>query len=275
MYDQWNTAGKPGPDQFDWQPVYSCLVPTVLKVTDYEFFPLVWSTYTWLLKKHTEPFGCYVKSKVDNSLYLVFRGSKTGTDFCLDDEAGLVQYYAPSQKTPPPSGMQVEQGFYKVYNGIFQTVLDQLKQIGADPDFTITITGHSLGSALATLVVPDFVAAGFQVHHYNSASPMVGNDAFRTYYESLELIDSSRGLLKGTFRLVNTADSVPNFPSPSKHPGYVHVGTEVSFNADYGDQFFPHNEEKIHNPCCSYSYAIHHPDNPCNPTFDDCNIPID
>jgi hypothetical protein len=92
---------------------------------------------------------------------------------------------------------------------------------------------------------------------------MVGNESFHAYYESLKV--SSPGVVIETFRLVNTADKVPNFPKASL--GYVHVGTEVSFNADYGE------EDKTHNPCCSYAYAIYNPDKPCNPTFDDCNVP--
>ena len=63
---------------------------------------------------------------------------------------------------------------------------------------------------------------------------MVGNDAFRTYYESLGLIGTRPGFVKETFRLVNTADAVPKFPRPRLNREYVHVGTEVSFNADYG-----------------------------------------
>lgn len=269
MYDQWKTAGKPGPDQFDWTPVDSCLVPTELKVGDFKFFPLIWSKYKWALEERTEPFGCYVRSLTGN-LFLVFRGSKTIADFCVDTETALVSYQPPPTKPPFPFDMRVEQGWYKVYNGIFQTLADQREQFGAGTK--ITITGHSLGSTLSTLVVPDFVAAGFEVQHYNTASPLVGNDAFRTYYESLQVRDSSRGFLEGTFRLVNTADTVPNFPNK---PGYVHVGTRIAFNADYSADTEIAREEKVHNPCCSYAYAIHHPDEPCNTTFDDCNIPID
>jgi len=262
MYDQWVKAGKPKPDQFKWQPVNACPVTSDFKVTDYAFFgKLIWSTFTWLGSKRTEPFGGIFKSNADNSLYLIFRGSKTFADFCVDAEAGLEPYKAPI--TPVPSDTRVEQGWYKVYIGLRDTLLTQLSQIGtAQP---LTITGHSLGSALATLAVPDAVAKGFQVHHYNSASPRVGNEQFRMYYDSLKV--TSSGSLKETYRLVNTADTVPNFPGPPLHPWYVHVGTEVSFNADYGA------EEKTHNPCCSYAYAIYNPDKPCNPTFDACNVP--
>ena len=112
--------------------------------------------------------------------------------------------------------------------------------------------GLAAGQAgLATLAVPDAVALGIQPRNYNSASPKVGLANFKSYYESLKV---------ETFRLVNKADTVPDFPGSP----YVHVDTQVSFNADYGA------EKKKHNPCCSYAYAVFHPSQPCNPDYDGC-----
>ena len=262
MYEQWVNAGSPA--KFNWQPVNACRVTNDFKVKDYDFGQLIWSTFTYknvqgVEKTATEPFGSVVKFKADGSLYLVFRGSKSIADFLVDDETDPITYSAPTPN--PPSGIQVEKGWYAVYNGLVDALHAQLQQIGGAGQ-KLTITGHSLGSALATLAVPDAVANFLQVRHYNSASPMVGLETFRTYYESLRVIGGSPGLLKETFRLVNTADKVPNFPSTPS--GYVHVGTQVSFNADYGA------EKKTHDPCCSYAYAIYNPDKPCNPTYDDC-----
>lgn len=262
MYQQWKDAGSPtDPSQFDWKPTNGCALTTDFDTRDYDFGQLIWSKYTWLGKQRIEPFGALVRSKASAGLYyLVFRGSKTIADFCVDLEAGLVPYTAPTPNPPP--GIQVEQGWYKVYNGLIDTLRDRLSKI--DPGYLI-ITGHSLGSTLATLAVPDAVAKKFRVSHYNSASPKVGNDVFRTYY--LSLTQSFPGMLIDTYRLVNTADSVPNFPGPPLHPDYVHVGTALCFYAEYG------SEEKNHNPCCSYAYVLNDPSNPFNPTFDKCNVP--
>jgi Lipase (class 3) len=102
----------------------------------------------------------------------------------------------------------------------------------------LTVTGHSLGSTLATLAVPDAVNSYMQVRNYNSASPMVGLKSFSDYYDSLTVIGGAPGLLTDTYRLVNAADTVPGVPNniqpqPPKYQ-YVPVGTAVSFNADYG-----------------------------------------
>nr|WP_315129192.1 hypothetical protein [uncultured Polynucleobacter sp.] len=64
-----------------------------------------------------------------------------------------------------------------------------------------------------------------------------------------------------TFRLVNNADAVPKFPESL---AFVDVGTQASFNADYG------SERKTHDPCCSYAYALYNPDQPFNPDYDMC-----
>jgi hypothetical protein len=263
MYSQWVTAGSPSPADFKWTPVNACPMTQDFSVDNFSFSQLIWSTFTYKKALHevktaTEPFGCVVRSKTDGSHYLVFRGSKSSADFLVDAETDLIAYTPPTPNGP--SGIQVAKGWHEVYSGLVDQLRSQLREIGGAGQ-RLTITGHSLGSTLATLAVPDAVANSLQVIHYNSASPKVGNEAFRTYYESLHTFAGAPALLQ-TFRLVNTADSVPNFPS--KPPGYVHVGTQVSFNADYGA------EKKTHDPCCSYAYAIYNPTAPCNPTHDDC-----
>jgi triacylglycerol lipase len=266
MYDQWKSANPPfpPPDQFKWRPVNACPVTNDFKVTDYDFGQLIWSTFTYKddqgdEQTATEPFGSLVKSKAD--LYLVFRGTKSAADVGADKETFLVPYgLIPSNApTDNPGARKVGKGWYAVYNGLARALYTQLKPYG--PGQKIIVTGHSLGSALATLAVPDLVANKFEVRNYNSGSPKVGNESFRTFYESL---------FTETFRLVNTADTVPTLP---ENPEYVHVGTQVSFNADYGVEVKPHNEKKTHNPCCSYAYAIYNRNKPCNPTFDACNVP--
>jgi hypothetical protein len=118
---------------------------------------------------------------------------------------------------------------------------------------TLYISGHSLGSAVATLCVPVAVSLGMSSGlQCNQASPKVGDAAFAKYIDGLPI---------ETYRLVNTYDAVPKAPV---NPLYVHVGTEVYFGADYK------NEAQKHNPCCSYSYALANPANPVNPDIQSC-----
>jgi hypothetical protein len=102
--------------------------------------------------------------------------------------------------------------------------------------------------------------AGGTVQQYNQASPRVGDPTFAAYYNALNAL---------TYRLVNIEDVVPTIPDAESKTKqgtvyYQHVGWQASFNAQYL------SVSKNHNPCCSYSYALYHPENPFNPTPGNC-----
>lgn len=86
-------------------------------------------------------------------------------------------------------------------------------------DYKLKIVGHSLGGALAVLQALDFV----QNEGYNSSvltiysygEPRIGNSAFATYVDSLDL---------NIYRSVNQNDIVPHLPPESW--GYQHHGFE-------------------------------------------------
>ena len=63
-----------------------------------------------------------------------------------------------------------------------------------------------------------------------------------------------------TYRLTNKQDSVPTLPGPP----YVDLGYEPWFDEGNGNE---------HNPCCTYSYAINHPDDVHNPLIHMCVFP--
>jgi hypothetical protein len=271
MYAQWKAAGKPTQSEFSWgsgqkyKPTDACkITQDKFNVSDFTFGTLIWSTFKNLGKPYAEPFGSIVTHK-DGRIFLAFRGSKSTIDFIVDSEFVPVTYNAPTPNAP--SDIQVETGWYKVYNGLLADLREQLQPYGGKGN-NIIITGHSLGSTLATLAVPEAIANTMEVYHYNSASPMVGLQSFVDYYNSLTINGSSPGILKQTYRLVNVVDTVPNVPNnlqkqPPKYT-YVPVGTQISFNADYGA------EKKNHNPCCSYAYALWNAEKPCNPDYDTC-----
>ena len=88
---------------------------------------------------------------------------------------------------------------------------------------TLRITGHSLGSALATLLALD--VAGNKVFAtpsvYTFASPRVGDKVFAGTYDSL---------VQDSWRINNLNDLVPQLPPLLA--GYVHVDAEVPINSD-------------------------------------------
>jgi len=254
QYEQWKKRHPLQPSEsFPWTPEDVCPVTQSFNLSDFRFGNLIWSKFTLTNQEgeKNEPFGCVVTSNIDGAIYLVFRGSKSIRDFLADAEMQHVRYDPPDQNEV--RHLFVEKGFYAVYQGMRKSLGEELKKL-LPMGKHLAITGHSLGSALATLAVPDAVACGLNVRNYNTASPRVGLDSFVSYYESLPVLE--------TFRIVNTADVVPKLPPVSI--GYVHIGVPIEFDADYG------SEAKNHNPCCSYAYAIFNPEQPCNPDFITC-----
>lgn len=126
---------------------------------------------------------------------------------------------------------RTEQGFTYFYS-TFHTgadsssprVIDALRGLTADGTVqTLRITGHSLGSALATLLAIDVAGNGVFASPivYTFASPRVGDKVFAGTYDSLVPV---------SWRIANLNDIVTQLP-PS-FAGYVHVDAEVPINSD-------------------------------------------
>jgi len=116
-----------------------------------------------------------------------------------------------------------EDGFTAIYNS-FRTTPDpaSARLVAALPSLpfnkpigAVTICGHSLGGALATLLALDVVAntAMKSVSVYTYASPRVGDPSFADTYNQV---------VPNTFRIANRMDLVPKLPLP---PFYEHVNT--------------------------------------------------
>ncbi|MEV4249644.1 lipase family protein [Streptosporangium canum] len=251
MCHQWIADNKPKPEDFSWNPTDSCPVTnSTFPIGDWSFQAPLWSTFS--LEKVTEPFAIIAYGSDPKTAFLAFRGTQTPEDAAMDLLTNLVTYKPPTQT--PITNAKVADGFYAVFNG-FDALKAKLSEI-ASKDHRLVVTGHSLGSTLATLTVPLACSVGIpstNILHYNQASPKVGEVNFRNYYDRLDVLQ--------TFRLRNKYDTVPDWPDKTE---YVPVGVEVEYGADYS------SEPKNHNPCCSYSYALFNPTEPYNRNFDKC-----
>ncbi len=247
---QWG-VDKPPKDQFTPKWEYICpYTYAVVPGDGFDYGNLIWSEFQTSKYREPviEPFG--VMAYKDNVAYLVFRGSQFFEDFIMDIKDDLIPYPNPENKTIPKD-TKVSEGFWEVFDGMFYDVIQQIKQV-KQQGCEIIITGHSLGSAVATLAMVQAASIGLKGMLFNQASPMVGNSSFAAYCNDLQI---------PTYRLVNTNDPIPKLP-PKK--GYQHTGKAVCFDADYGGL-------KNHNPCCSYSYAVCNPKEPFNPDFEGCS----
>lgn len=96
----------------------------------------------------------------------------------------------------------------------------------AGPAKTVTVCGHSLGGALATLLTAD-VALNTPCKSpvgYTFASPRTGDHIFASAFNAL---------VPANYRIVNRQDLVPQLPSILPLP-YEHVNTKYELNPPFG-----------------------------------------
>jgi len=126
-----------------------------------------------------------------------------------------------------PSAGNTEDGFTEMYSSM-RIGMDATSSTVAKamtpatfkrPVTSVTICGHSLGGALATLLALDVaVNSPFFPSAFTYASPRTGDPQFvRTYNH----------LVPNTVRIANRLDAVPNLPFP---PLYEHVIGEFPLN---------------------------------------------
>ena len=139
-----------------------------------------------------------------------------------------------------------------LYKSMSTDVIDTLNKVKQPK--CLYITGHSLGSGISTLAVPDIITntdyrkEDVPILHYNLASPRVGNPEFASAYNNNKV---------PTYRIVNTCDIVPQVPpSVLDKLLFEHIGTPVNYTAQYGSLSGNHNSIN------SYHYALTHPEQP-------------
>jgi hypothetical protein len=174
---------------------------------------------------------------------VVFRGSVALKDFITDATISDTAFDLPTAVDPAKTNYgRVHKGFYNYLyeptklgaegNNLCQSqeILGRLQKLfTTHPDYTLWVTGHSLGAAQSSLFA--FQAAMHvgipkkPVMNVSFASPFVGDHTFQKEFQDLE----SKGLIRH-LRISNEDDVVPLFPfSTIGVPPtlYKHVGMNV------------------------------------------------
>lgn len=252
MYHQWVAQGSPeNPSSFDWRP----------NGPNLHYGSPIWGTATMADVPWLEPFA-FIAQDDSGITYLAFRGSETDADFAEDADADQVPYDL-------VAGFgSVHAGFMNIYTTEYSwfedthpslrtSLLGMIKDL-ASPTTALYVTGHSLGSGLATLCVPDimtnsqFSGNAVPVYCYSLASPRVGDPIFAYAYNF--------NLSVPTYRVFNTEDIVPDAPPAVLDDLiYEHVGIPVCFTAQYG------STAGNHDYAACYYYALENPENPQGP----------
>jgi triacylglycerol lipase len=244
QYNQWIQADTPKPGDFDWTWTGPSNISNPLPI---------WWIQRFLV---SEPIGFLATDGAGNA-YLVFRGTMSLADKAADADFAQSTYEL-------VSGFgNAYQGYYYVYTNLVlptastgsSTTLIQAIN-GLTGIKTFFFTGHSMGSGISSLAVPDVStnsnlkpSSSLTMLHYNFASPRAGNVDFAS------AMNFSSGV--PTYRVVNTEDIVPYAPPPETEL-YEHIGTPVDFTANYG------SIDGNHSMANSYAYAVNNPTNPYN-----------
>ena len=152
-------------------------------------------------------YGYLARNRADQSRYAVaIRGTNGFAEWVID------AYFVPRGVEAWP-GVKVEQGFWSIYDSMILVGLDGApigvkaadgvaQVVGAEG--TVTICGHSLGSALATYLSYDIARlVGARASACLFASPRTGDQAWAAAYDSAV----------ANYRLVNyVLDVVPYVP---------------------------------------------------------------
>ncbi|KAB8274785.1 Alpha/Beta hydrolase protein [Aspergillus minisclerotigenes] len=179
--------------------------------------PLVEAASTQTLDEFNEsssygnPAGYLAADETNKLLVLSFRGSAdlanwvANLNFGLEDASDLC------------SGCEVHSGFWKAWSEIADTITSKVESALSDhSDYSLVLTGHSYGAALAALAATALRNSGHSVELYNYGQPRLGNEALATY-----ITDQNKG---GNYRVTHTNDIVPKLPPTLL--GYHHFSPE-------------------------------------------------
>ncbi|MGD1944300.1 MAG: lipase family protein [Leptolyngbyaceae cyanobacterium] len=169
-------------------------------------------------------YGFLLESDEDS--ILVFRGTQRTAEWIGNIYAIQQDYLHPT--TGAKLG-RIHTGFRNIANTIINPLaVDAARQI--NPNKPCYVSGHSLGSALATILALDIAlnipALQPQLQVYVYASPRVGDPEFARSYAQI---------LPNSFRITNLADPIPTMPPTKLRAEFVHVGEEWSFVSQGGD----------------------------------------
>ena len=153
-------------------------------------------------------------------IVVAFRGSSSIRNWIADFNAGFTD-------APYCNDCLVHEGFYGAYQDQADSIRSTVDKLSkANPTYGITVTGHSLGGALAQVAAGDFRSKGFKnVTACTFGSPRIGNKEFSDWV-------SKSG---PNYRFTHTDDPVPRLPLILM--GYEHVSPE--YHITKGDSNIP------------------------------------
>jgi predicted lipase len=183
--------------------------------------------HSFISDEETDVQAGVTVNEIDKRICIVFRGSESKTDWYYDLQI---------RKRVLKDDIWVHSGFYNQLceNGVYDKICSTVKELlNKYNDYSIYITGHSLGAALSTLCgfklaqeIPN------QVTVVSFASPRVGNSKWKKAFDEQPNLSH--------YRVTNGRDIVTAFPIYK----YYHVGKTVRLFEDSFSYFTDYSEFK-------------------------------
>ena len=158
--------------------------------------------------------------------FVAFRGSSN-----IQNWIDNIQF----EKTCIHKNICVETGFYKLFNNIKNVIYKNIPK-----NNNILITGHSLGSAEATLLAFDLCYKK-NISLITFGSPRIGNQEFVNHFKKCNIYSK---------RITHYFDMIPHLPQEKL--GYFHIPNEIWYNQD-NSNFKICNDKKNEDNKCSNS----------------------
>lgn len=211
----------------------------------------VFRFYGWegIETKAMVKYGLIFQSAADSGAYLIaFRGTEDDVEWIEDFDFSLTPF--------PGAAVEVSSGFLDAYvqgpatTTAFPSMREQILQwIAQTKPTSLTITGHSLGSSLASLCAYDLsLSVRTPVTFVSYASPNVGTSAWQAAFNAA---------YPDAIRVYNTEDAIPYAP-PNDIWGYLPVGNDwaVEFEPYYlWDRVDPDALGTNHS-CLNYQHVV-------------------
>jgi hypothetical protein len=175
----------------------------------------------------TEVVGYIAITEKMKQMIISFRGSETLVNWLnnLRIETGSVPWKHKYGDSDP----QVHEGFLAGYESVSGEIIEYVKSLLSDEaytDYTLVVTGHSLGGALAILCAADLrevLSSSVNIRLVSYETPRVGNADFANYVQSLFPPSLRTRITHGRDLVIHT---------PPYLIGYRHIGQEVFINGD-------------------------------------------
>ena len=169
-------------------------------------------------------FGFVARVKNTDEFIVSIRGTQTPEEWVRNFTA------VPNPWSEVPGFGFVHLGFEQLWRRVRDSVLQGLRSVPAGA--RITMVGHSLGGAMATLGAADIkrnLGKDVNVDLWTIGCPRVGLIRFRNNFNNL---------IPQNFRVVNQGDIVPHVPSLLQF--FAHVGKEIDVRGHNGN---PHSRD--------------------------------